>query len=50
MYRSPSQSSIELEFFLSGFEDMLSNVLFWKSQFTVVLGDIYSYSSLVIVL
>ena len=39
MYRSPSQSSIEFESFLSGFEDMLSSVLFSKSQFTVILGD-----------
>ena len=36
MYRSPSQSSTEFESFLSGFEDMLSSVLFSKS---VVLGD-----------
>ena len=28
MYRYPSQSSIEFESFPSGFEDMLSNVLF----------------------
>ena len=39
MYRSPNQSSMELESFLSGFEDMLSSVLFSKSQFTVILGD-----------
>ena len=39
MYRSPSQSSIEFESFLSGFEDMLSSVLFSKSQFTLILGD-----------
>ena len=39
MYRSPSQSSTEFESFLSGFEDMLSSVLFSKSRFTVVLGD-----------
>ena len=39
MYRSPSQSSIEFESFLSGFEDMLSSILFSKSQFTVILGD-----------
>ena len=34
MYRSRSQSSIEFEPFLSGFEDMLSSVLFSKSQTT----------------
>ena len=28
MYRSPSQSIIEFESFLSGFEDMLSSMLF----------------------
>ena len=39
MYRSPSQSSIEFESFLSGFEDMLSSVLFSKSKFTLILGD-----------
>ena len=39
MYRPPSQSSIEFESFFSGFEDMLSSVLFSKSQFTVILGD-----------
>ena len=45
MYRSPSQSSIEFESFLSGFEDMLSSVLFSKSQFTVILGDFNARSS-----
>ena len=40
MYRSPSQSSIEFEPFLSGFEEMLSSIPFSKSQFTVVLGDV----------
>ena len=39
MYRSPSQSSIGFESFLTGFEHMLSSVLFSKSQFTVILGD-----------
>ena len=39
MYRSSSQSSIEFESFLSGFEDILSSILFSKSQFTVILGD-----------
>ena len=32
MYRSPSQSSIEFESFLSCFEDMLSSVLLSKSH------------------
>ena len=45
MCRSPSQSSIEFESFLSGFEDMLSSVLFSKSQFTVILGDFNAGSS-----
>ena len=45
MYRSPSQSSIEFESFLSCFEDMLSSVLFSKSQFTVILGDFNARSS-----
>ena len=45
MYRSPSQSSIEFESFLSGFQDMLSSVLFSKSQFTVILGDFNARSS-----
>ena len=45
MYRSLSQSSIEFESFLSGFEDMLSSVLFSKSQFTVILGNFNARSS-----
>ena len=45
MYRSPSQSSIEFESFLSGFEDMLSSLLSLKSQFTVILGDFNARSS-----
>ena len=45
MYRSPNQSSIESESSLSGFEDMLSSVLFSKSQFTVILGDFNARSS-----
>ena len=39
MYRSPSQSTSEFESFLSGLEDLLSNALWSKSQFNVVLGD-----------
>ena len=39
MNRSPNQSSMEFESFLPGFQDMLSSMLFSKSQFTVVLGD-----------
>ena len=39
MSRSPNQGSMEFESFLSGFEDMLSSVLFSKSQFTVILSD-----------
>ena len=44
-YRSPSQSSIEFESFLYGFEDMLSSILFSKSQLTVILGDFNARSS-----
>ena len=48
MYRSPSQSrilNIEFESFISGFEDMLSSILFSKSQFTVILDDFNTRSS-----
>ena len=45
MYKSPSQSSFKFESFLSGFEDMLSSVLFSKAQFTVILGDFNARSS-----
>ena len=45
MYRSPSQSSIEFESFLSGLEDMLSSVFLSKSKFTVILGDFRARSS-----
>ena len=45
MYRSPSQSSIGFESFLSGFEDMLSSVFFSKSQFAVILGHFNARSS-----
>ena len=41
---SPSQSTSEFESFLSGLEDLLSNTLCSKSQFTVVLGDLNSRS------
>ena len=44
MYRSPSQSTSEFESFLSGLEDLLSNSLCSKSQFTVVLGDLNARS------
>ena len=39
IYRSPNKSSMGFESFLSGFQDMLSSMLFSKSQFTVILGD-----------
>ena len=45
MYRSPSQSNIEFESFLSGFEDTLSSILFSKSQFIGISGDINVRSS-----
>ena len=44
VYRSPSQSTSEFESFLSGLEDLLSNSLCSKSQFTVVLGDLNARS------
>ena len=45
MHRSPCQSSIKFESFLSGSEDMLSSILFLKSQFTVILADFNARSS-----
>ena len=39
VFRSLSQSTTEFESFLSGFEDLLCNALYSKSQFTVILGD-----------
>ena len=44
LYRSPSQSTSEFESFFSGLEDLLSNELFSKSQFFVVLGDLNARS------
>ena len=41
VYRSPSQSTSEFEYFLSGLEDLLSNILCSKSQFTIILGHCY---------
>ena len=38
-YRSTSQSTSEFESFLSGLEDLLSNILCSKSQFTIILVD-----------
>ena len=40
VYRSPSQSTFEIESFLSGLEELVSKLLCSKSQFTVVLGDL----------
>ena len=40
MHRSPSLSTSKFESFLSVLEDLLSNALCSKSQFTVVLGDL----------
>ena len=45
MHRSLSQYSIQFESFLSGFEDMLSSILFSKSQFTAISGDLNGRSS-----
>ena len=45
MYRCPSQSSIKFESFFSGFEDTLSSILFSKSQFIGISGDINVRSS-----
>ena len=44
VYRSPSQSTSEFVSFLSGLEDLISNTLCLKSQFTVVLGDLNARS------
>ena len=40
MYRSPSQSTSEFEYFLSVLEDLLNNILCSKSKFTIILGDL----------
>ena len=45
VYRFPSQSYSEFESFLSGLEDLLSNELCSKSQFTIILGDFNARSS-----
>ena len=37
--RSPSQCTSEFESFFSGLEDLLSNMLCSKFQFTIILGD-----------
>ena len=39
MYGCPSQSTSEFEFFLSGLEELFSNILCSKSRFTIILGD-----------
>ena len=44
MYRSIKRSS-KFESFFSGFKDMLSSILFSKSQFTVILGDFNARSA-----
>ena len=44
VYQSPSQSTYELESFLSGLEDLLSNILCLKSQFTTILGNLNTRS------
>ena len=44
VYKSPSQSFSEFESFLSGLEDLLSNILSSKSQFTIILVDINARS------
>ena len=43
-YRSPSQSTSEFKSFLSGLEDLRSNILCLKSQFTVILADLNARS------
>ena len=45
VYRSPSQSTPEFESFLPGLEDLLSNKLCSKSQFTIILGDLNARST-----
>ena len=44
MYITLSQNTSEFESFLPGSEDLLSNALCSKSQFTVVLGDLNARS------
>ena len=44
VYRSPSQGTSKFESFLYGLEDLLSNTLCLKSQFTVVFGDLNARS------
>ena len=44
VYRSPSQSTSAFEYFLSGLEDLLSNITCSKSQFTIILGDLNARS------
>ena len=44
VHRSPSQSTSEFESFFSGLEDLLSNILCSKSQFTIILGDVNARS------
>ena len=44
VYRSPSQSTSEFEYFLLGLEDLLSNTPCSKFQVTVFLGDLNARS------
>ena len=39
VYRRPSQNISEFESFLSGLDDLLSNIFCSKTQFTAILGD-----------
>ena len=45
MYRCLSQSTSEIESFLSYLEDLLSNTLCSKPRFNVILGDLNARSS-----
>ena len=39
IYRSPSQNSLEFQYFLSGFEQLLVSIECFQPNFTVLLGD-----------
>ena len=45
VYRSPSQDNIELESFLSEFDELLSKTTSSNSLFTIILGDFNGRSS-----
>ena len=40
LYRSPSQNRLEFDTFISNFEKMLGDIHSFKSDFSIILGDI----------